>query len=234
MTASARRGVNLSWPTKLLGLAAIGTAATLLTVELARIWRLGSLPEQRDEAKATRLSQRARRTLRIAREGYAVSRARRNAVFNMLVSFMVTLGLIRAITRVIREKGGAGILRNVHVGERHIHHFVPGMVICFLSGGVALGSRSENPNLRGLLAIPFGAGVALVLDETALLLELEDVYWSEEGVLSLQVAFGSMALLAAVAYWIGFLRAATARLLESDWEAAARAWEDVSRLSGDM
>src|SRR3712207_8437960 len=47
------------------------------------------------------------------------------------------------------------------------------------------------------LAIPFGAGVALTLDESALLLELEDVYWTEEGVVSVQITLATIGLLAA-------------------------------------
>jgi hypothetical protein len=49
---------------------------------------------------------------------------------------------------------------------------------------------------REWLAVPFGMGVALTLDEWALLLELADVYWSEEGIVSLQATLGTTALLA--------------------------------------
>jgi hypothetical protein len=225
-----RQGLTLPWPTKVIGVAVVGTAAAFLGAELVRIWRLGSMPGRHGVVEGGGRS-RVRRLLAVAREGYAVSRARRNAVFNMLVSFMVTLAAVRLITVGIRRSGGAGPFRNVQLGQRHVHHFVPGFVLCFISGGVAIGSDSEV--LHRWMAIPFGGGVALVLDETALLLELEDVYWSEEGILSVQVAFAGMALLAAVAYGVQFLRLGTARLLESDWQAAARAWEDLSRLSGD-
>jgi hypothetical protein len=223
-------GLALTWPTVAFGLAAAGTAAAFIAAEVVRIWRLGSLPEHHteEEARPTRRGQAAR-VLRIAREGYAISRARRNAVFNMLGAFMVTFAGVRGITVVIRRSGGFGPLRNVQMGDRHIHHFVPGMLLCLVTGAAAVGSKDES--LRRWLAIPFGSGVALVLDETALLLELEDVYWSEEGVLSLQVAFAGMALLAAAGYTITFLRAGSARLLEADWQAAARAWDDVSVIS---
>jgi len=230
-SATRRAGLRLPWPTKVLGLAAGGAALAFLGAELVRIWRLGSLPEQRGPAE-TAVPSRPRRMLRIARDGYAVSRAHGNAVFNMLVSFMASLGLIRLITAVIRRSGGLGPFRNVKMGRRHVHHFVPGMLICFVAGGVAMGSQSETT--RRWLAVPFGGGAALVLDEAALLLELEDVYWSEEGVLSLQVAFAALALLAAVGYGIQFLRLGSARLREEDWQTAARAWDDISRLSGDV
>lgn len=226
-------GFALTWPTVALGTAAVGTAAAFLVAEMARIWRLGSLPERLEAEQGGRSPSRrhqAARMLRIAREGYGISRARRNAVVNMLGSFMASLAAVRAITVLIRRSGGVGPFRNVSMGDRHVHHFVPGMLICLLAGGVALGTKDDR--VRSWLAVPFGGGVALVLDEAALLLELEDVYWSEEGVLSVQVAFAGMAVLAAAGYAVSFLRAGSARLLEADWQAAARAWEDVSSLSG--
>ena len=72
------------------------------------------------------------------------------------------------------------------VGNRHIHHFLPGGILALAAGGVAIGTKGEE--LDKYLAFPFGVGVALVLDESALLLELDDVYWTEEGVLSVQIA----------------------------------------------
>ena len=220
-------GLFITRPTVAMGVAAVGTAAAFLGVELTRMWRLGSLAETAEvEGETPSLRRRSARLLRIAREGYGISRARRNAVFNMLVSFMVTLTVTRGITVLIRTRGGIGPIRNVQMGDRHVHHFVPGMLLCFVAGGVAVGSRNEQ--WHRWLAVPFGGGVALVLDETALLLELEDVYWTEEGVLSLQVAFACMALLAAAGYGVQFLRAGNARLLEADWQAAARAWADIS------
>ena len=50
-----------------------------------------------------------------------------------------------------------------------------------------------------MLAVPFGVGLGLTLDESALLLELEDVYWSREGLLSVQITLAVMAMLGALA-----------------------------------
>ena len=69
---------------------------------------------------------------------------------------------------------------------------------------MAIGTKGEK--LDKYLAFPFGVGVALVLDESALLLELDDVYWTEEGVLSVQIAFAAIAMLSAMAYLIRMLR----------------------------
>ena len=65
---------------------------------------------------------------------------------------------------------------------------------------------TTNEELEKWLAIPFGAGVALTLDESALLLELEDVYWSERGRLSVEIALGAAALLATTALTLRLLR----------------------------
>ena len=51
------------------------------------------------------------------KEGYAVSRTRENALFNMLASFTVAFGITRGITWTIREKGGFGPIKDVVVGD---------------------------------------------------------------------------------------------------------------------
>ena len=73
----------------------------------------------------------------------------------------------------------------MRVGRRHIHHYVPGIVIALASGAAAIVTRDER--LEPILAVPFGVGMGLTLDESALLLELEDVYWTREGLLSVQI-----------------------------------------------
>ena len=70
-----------------------------------------------------------------------------------------------------------------------------------------------------------------MLDETALLLELDDVYWTEEGVLSVQIMFAAIAMLSALAYTIRMLRQGEEQDTESDWEVAAKAWDDLQGMS---
>jgi len=148
----------------------------------------------------------------------------------MLASFTVAFGITRAITWTIREHGGLGPIKNVVVGKRHIHHFIPGGLISLAAGGVAIGTKDHQYDRY--LAVPFGVGVALVLDESALLLELEDVYWTEEGVLSVQIAFAAIAMLSALAYMIRMLRHSEGQDSETDWETAAKAWDDLQALPG--
>lgn len=203
----------------------------LTGAEAVRVWRLGTLPLSRgdDPAGTGRLGSPVR-AARVLRQGYRVSQTRENVVFNMVASFVWTFGWARGITYAIRTRGHLGPIRNVTTsGGRHIHHFIPGMVIAFVAGGAGIASRREE--MKRWLALPFGMGVALVLDETALLLELEDVYWSEEGVLSVQAAFSAVGLLAALAYAYRVASAGKPSA-EADWQTAARAFDDLQLLPG--
>jgi hypothetical protein len=144
----------------------------------------------------------------VLREGYGGGSARENAMFNMLVAFAGTFGAARAVTHLIRA--GVGPFGNLVVGRRHIHHFVPGILVALASGGASLGLRREE--LDKWLAVPFGAGAALVFDEAALLLALEDVYWSEDGIVSVQITLATTSLLAALGLAVRLMRRGEARL----------------------
>ena len=65
-----------------------------------------------------------------------------------------------------------------------------------------------------VLAVPFGVGMGLTLDESALLLDLEDVYWSREGLLSVQITLTVIAMLGALALGLRFLRRGEQLVLE--------------------
>jgi hypothetical protein len=67
--------------------------------------------------------------------------------------------------------------------------------------------------------VPFGIGMGLTLDESALLLELEDVYWTREGLLSVQITLAVTALLASVALGLRFLRRGERIVLEPSADA---------------
>jgi lysyl-tRNA synthetase class 2 len=123
--------------------------------------------------------------------------AGREPAFLMLVSFILTLAGTRFYTRMARTRGwGSG-----HVGGVHVHHLVPGIVLTLLAGGLAIGLHHPSELWVAFLAIILGAGAALVLDEFAMLLHLDDVYWTTEGRVSIDacmaaVAFLGLALLA--------------------------------------
>ena len=94
----------------------------------------------------------------------------------LLIAFGVTFGVTRFITHSIRSDRFSW-LGNVEAGDTHIHHLVWGIVLLLVSGLLAV---AVQPPLE-VTAIVFGIGAALTLDEFALWLHLDDVYWSEQG-----------------------------------------------------
>jgi hypothetical protein len=222
---SGGEATRLRRQTLALGALAGLSVAAVFAVEFARVWRLGVVSRGRGPQQVLGTG---REVVRVAREGYSVSTTRENATFTMLASFIATFALARAVTYQIRTRGGIGPIRDVRLGARHIHHFVPGVLIALAAGGVAIGSRRAE--LDRWLAIPFGTGVALVLDESALMIELEDVYWSERGLLSIHAAFAATTLLSLLAYMVHVVSRGEARLRERDWLTAAKAWDDLQLL----
>jgi hypothetical protein len=205
MRVRRARGLTLDRRTQAMGAVAICGVVGAGAVELTRVWRRGSapLPAEADhliDAASTATLE----TIAVVREGYRATSDRENAVFNLLAAFTATFGITRASTALIRSGKGYGVFRNLTIGDRRVHHFVPGIVLALGAGGTSISVRRKQ--LDRWLALPFGAGAALILDEAALLLELDDVYWSERGVVSLQISFGAISLLAAVALGVRLLR----------------------------
>ena len=94
----------------------------------------------------------------------------------LVVSFGATFGITRFITHSIRSDRFPW-LGNVEAGDTHIHHLVWGICLLLVAGLLAI---AVQPPLE-VVAIVFGIGAALTLDEFALWLHLDDVYWSEQG-----------------------------------------------------
>ncbi|MFG2499313.1 hypothetical protein ACGFSB_14035 [Streptomyces sp. NPDC048441] len=113
------------------------------------------------------------------------------ALLSFVGSFLVT----RTITRLIRA--GKGPFRNISSGDVHIHHVVPGIFLMLVGGFWAVAAGSHG--LASMLAaVFFGVGAGLVLDEFALILYLDDVYWSEQGRKSVEVVMLTAALVVLV------------------------------------
>lgn len=92
----------------------------------------------------------------------------------LVVAFVVT----RLITRLIRA--GRGPFRDMSVGGVHLHHQVFGIFLLLGTGAVEIAYRPSSP-WQEVVAVLFGVGAALTLDEFALWLRLDDVYWGPEG-----------------------------------------------------
>jgi hypothetical protein len=188
-----------------LGAVAAAGLAAVVAGEVGRVWRRGSAPLPSEAPNLLLAAEEAvAETAQVARVGYAEVSTRENATFNLLSSFVGTFIAARGITYLLRNQPHVGPFRSVRVGRRHIHHFVPGIVIAFGAGAAAILTRDED--LDPKLAVPFGVGMGLTLDESALLLELEDVYWTREGLLSVQITLAVTALLASLALGLRFLR----------------------------
>jgi hypothetical protein len=94
----------------------------------------------------------------------------------MLIAFLVTFLLTRAYTRIARVRGWG----SAHVGEVHMHHVVVGILLMIAAGVLGFGF-APGEVFAEWLAILFGVGAALTLDEFAMVFHLEDVYWAEAG-----------------------------------------------------
>jgi hypothetical protein len=208
-----RRALAPGRGTLALGAAATAAFGGVVLAELRRVWRRGSAPALRDTDHPLLAAEEAvAETARVARAGYREVSTRENSLFNLLTSFATTFILARSVTYALRGRPTVGPFRNLRVGRRRIHHYVPGIVIAFGAGAAAILSRDER--LEPLLAVPFGVGMGLTLDESALLLELEDVYWSREGLVSVQITLTVIALLGALALGLRFLRRGEQLVLE--------------------
>jgi len=121
-------------------------------------------------------------------------------------AFFLTFASVRAITHAIRAE--VGPFRNITPGGRHIHHMTFG-IGGLLSVGylwlLEIGINEQRRSSRVTAAV-FGSGAALTLDEFALWLNLEDVYWAKQGRESIDavVLFGSLLMLSVTGR--GFLR----------------------------
>ncbi|MFB9903794.1 hypothetical protein [Allokutzneria oryzae] len=110
-----------------------------------------------------------------------------------LAGMVSGFAFIRMSVRLIRAK-----VRwwpgNFTPGGLHIHHVVFGVVFMMIGGVAALAVPDVHEGWRATAAVVFGIGSALVLDEFALILHLRDVYWTEEGRISVDAVFVAIAL----------------------------------------
>ncbi len=106
-----------------------------------------------------------------------------DAAFVVLVAFVVSFLAIRTSARLTRSvswwPGG------VETGGVHVHHLVWGICLMMLSGFLSFAAALDAPWWH-LTAIGFGVGAGLTMDEFALWVRLEDVYWSQQGRASLE------------------------------------------------
>jgi hypothetical protein len=206
--------------TAVLAVVAVASVAAFVAAEVGRVWRRGSAPMPGEADNVLAAAEEAvAEAVEAARVGYRESPVLENATFMLLTSFVTIFISARGISYGLRRRRSVGPFRDLKVGHRHIHHFVPGIALLMLSGGAAILTRDET--LEPKLAVLFGAGMGMTLDESALLLELEDVYWTEEGLLGVQITLAVAALIAAMALALKFLRRGEELVLEGEAASAS-------------
>jgi hypothetical protein len=114
----------------------------------------------------------------------------RSALLSWL-AFTGTFAGLRALTYSIRA--GRGPFRNISVGGTHLHHYMWGIGLLSAVGEVAI-RGDERHRRHPAVAVSYGGGLALIVDEFALLLDLKDVYWARQGRISVDVGVGGIAL----------------------------------------
>jgi hypothetical protein len=115
---------------------------------------------------------------------------RQAAVLSWL-SFAITFGVVRAITYSIR--GGRGPFHDVSAGGMHLHHYLWGIGLLAGVGGIAVRGQ-DRTRRHPAVALSYGTGLALIVDEFALLLDLRDVYWLRQGRVSVDLGVAVVAL----------------------------------------
>jgi len=121
----------------------------------------------------------------------------RQGVFLVLVGFILSFAFIRMSTRLMRSPKvpwwPGSVVSDSGV---HLHHLVFGIVTMMIAGTLGFAAHGESPWAE-ICAFLFGVGAGLTIDEFALWVYLDDVYWAEEGRSSIDatvIAAAAMAL----------------------------------------
>jgi hypothetical protein len=131
------------------------------------------------------------------------------------LSFTGAWGGVRGITHAI--KAGKGPFRNMSLGGEHLHHYMWGIGMLTGVGGVAV-RGDEKLRRHPVTAVTYGVALALIVDEFALLLDLQDVYWAKQGRISVDLAVGGIAAVGSVFAAMPVLQRVGRRLRERGHE----------------
>jgi hypothetical protein len=143
----------------------------------------------------------------------------------MFLAILITFLLTRVVTRMIRSGSGtqAG-LGNVRIAGNHVHHQVFGILIIIGTGIVLVSQMPRGAALDAAAAV-FGVGVGLTVDEFALWLHLEDVYWTHQGRKSVDAIFCVLVITGAL---IGGADFVTGRVGTAAW------WSSVAVIAVNL
>jgi hypothetical protein len=143
----------------------------------------------------------------------------------MFLAILITFVVARLVTRLIRSGSGSGAgLGNVRIAGNHVHHQVFGILVIIGTGIALVSETPRGAALDGAAAL-FGVGVGLTVDEFALWLHLEDVYWTDQGRKSVDAIFCVLVVTGAL---IGGADFATGRVGTAAW------WSSVAVITVDL
>lgn len=119
------------------------------------------------------------------------------------IGFFIAFAVVRGIAHAVRAY--IGPFQDISAGGTHLHHYVWGILLLMLVGlmwlaQVGRGGGGLSLGLSRITAAAYGVACALVLDEFALWLNLQDLYWAKEGRKSIDAVVVFRSLL-----WIGFI-----------------------------
>ncbi len=102
-------------------------------------------------------------------------------LFLVLAGFILSFAFIRMSTRIMRSPRiswwPSSVVSDSGV---HLHHLVFGIVAMMIGGTLGFAALGHSPYVE-ICAFVFGVGAGLTIDEFALWVYLDDVYWAEEG-----------------------------------------------------
>jgi len=145
----------------------------------------------------------------VRRAYYEQLDAGQRAVLLSWLAFTTTFGGVRGITYSIKD--GKGPFRNLSVGGAHLHHYMWGIGLVSSVGGIAVHGDNERRR-HPVVAVAYGAGLALIVDEFALLVDLKDVYWAKQGRISVDLGIGTSSLAGTYFAALPLIRALRRRL----------------------
>jgi hypothetical protein len=143
------------------------------------------------------------------------------------LAFTGTFSGVRGVTHAIRS--GKGPFKNLSVGGEHLHHYMWGIGMLAGVGAVAVRGEEKTRRHPGT-ALAYGTGLALIVDEFALLLDLKDVYWARQGRVSVDVGIGGSSLAASYFAALPVIREVTRK--RRDQARQARAAKKAKREQG--
>ena len=113
-----------------------------------------------------------------------------------LIGFVCAFGFIRLSTRLMRSPRVPWWPGSVvSEGGVHMHHLFFGIVLMMAAGGLSFAAGETDGPWYAIYAVLFGIGLGLAIDEYALWLHLDDVYWSREGRSSIDATLIALGLI---------------------------------------